>query len=151
MCPFFWQTSIEYSARAGSHCIVLTQKHGGATFFHSECTNQIYLWGKRIVTYLELQVCQMDFLNHGSCWQGAPQSAGFPSVIKYTVSLLMLWGSFKFRGVLAPAHVWKLPSQNHEKLQHRKQLGALPSQCVPHCTLFPSWRMLSPVQHLKHP
>lgn len=64
--------------------------HGGATFFRSECTKQIYLLGKRFIVYLVLQVCQMDFLSHGSFWQGAPQSDSFLSVIKSTVLLLML-------------------------------------------------------------
>lgn len=58
---------------------------------------------KRIMMYMVLQVCQMYFSSHESCWQGALQSARFRCAIKSSALLLMIWCSFKFRGVPAPA------------------------------------------------
>lgn len=97
-------------ACAWSYCVILCLKRkakawGVKNCFHSECTKQIYLWGNRIT--VNLQVCQMDFLSSGSCWLGALQSAGSLSLIKSTVLLLMLWGSFKLRWVPVPAPVGK--------------------------------------------
>lgn len=169
MCPTPWSSNYWIFAHAWSYCVVSRgkQRYGEWRIF----SFRMYKTG--------LLVRQQDYSVLAGMSDGFPESwkllARCPAVswlpvIKSTVFLLMLWDSFKFRGVPVPAPVWKcsvrIPQQvrptevtesqwkrshNHENPQSRKHHQELLSQFVPLCTPFPSQRMLSPACHVKHP